>query len=63
MDAIVCSYCPESEINETVENETDGWLKTEFGYMCPECRFVRGETAPGASEIGINAFGTKTENE
>jgi len=53
-EPIVCTSCPEDEVNETVEGETEGWLQTEYGMMCPECRFVRGMDPVGDSSVGID---------
>lgn len=52
-EPVICSYCPEDEINETVEGETEGWEQTEYGMKCPECRFVRGVENAGGT-VGLD---------
>lgn len=59
-EAITCSYCPQDEINETVEGSTNGWLSTEYGMVCPECRFVRGIEVVG-STVGLDPLAQITE--
>jgi hypothetical protein len=61
-EAIICNYCPEDEVNETVEGETEDWKQSEYGIMCPECRFVRGMDDDSGSSVGLDPLAQVTES-
>jgi hypothetical protein len=60
LEPIVCSYCPEDAINETIEGETEGWESTQYGMKCPECRFVREVEEIGAT-VGLDPLAQISE--